>query len=289
VKASNDSGVWNEQGAFLDFSIAPAYYQTLWFALLCIAALLALVWVLYQLRMQELHREFHAALDARVNERTRIARELHDTLLQSFQAVLFFLHVASDQFKTRSNDAHPTLDRAIATAEHAVTEGRDAIQGLRSSTTETNSLAVALRALGEGLARDRAGQPCPALDVQLEGPTRDLHPILRDDVFRIASEALRNCFLHAQASRIDVDIRYSHELFRVCIRDDGKGIDPHIITAKGRDGHWGLHGMQERAKLIGGTLQVRSSAASGTAVELTIPARAAYTTHTPLHSKSPRQ
>lgn len=278
VMASNNSGVWNEEGAFLDFSIAPAYYQTLWFRLLCVAAFLALVWALYQQRLRDLHREFHAALDARVNERTRIARELHDTLLQNFQAVLLFLKAASNQFKSRSNEAPLTLDRAIATAEQAVSEGRNAIQGLRSSTTETNSLAAALRTLGEGLASERANQNCPAVDVRAEGATRDLHPILRDDVFRIAGEALRNSFLHAWASRIEVDVHYGKELFRVRIRDDGRGIEPRMLTEKGREGHWGLHGMRERAKIIGGNLDLWSSAASGTEMELTIPARVAYAT-----------
>ena len=278
VKASNNSGVWNEEGAFLDFSVAPAFYQTLWFRLLCVAAFLALVWALYQLRLRELHREFHTALDARVNERTRIARELHDTLLQNFQAVLLFLHAASTEFEARPNAAQLTLDRAIAAAEDAVTEGRNAIQGLRASTTESNSLAAALRALGEGLASDRAHQNCPAVDVRVEGATRDLHPILRDDVLRIAGEALRNSFLHARASRIEVDIRYGNDLFRVRIRDDGKGIEQQIITDKGREGHWGLHGMRERAKIIGGNLEVGSSAEFGTEVKLTIPAWSAYAT-----------
>ena len=276
VKASNNNGVWNEEGAFLDFSIAPAYYQTLWFRLLCVAALLALVWALHQLRVRELDREFHAALDARVNERTRIARELHDTLLQSFQAVLYFLQAASDQFKTSSNEAQPTLDRAIATAEQAVTEGRNAIQGLRLSTTETNSLAAALGTLGQGLASDRADQNCPALAVRVEGATRDLHPILRDDVFRIAGEALRNSFLHARASRIEVDIRYGNDLFCVCIRDDGKGISSDVLEAKGRAGHWGLQGMRERANEIGGRLELWSRPHAGTELVLKIPAVTAY-------------
>jgi signal transduction histidine kinase len=111
-----------------------------------------------------------------------------------------------------------------------------------------------------------------------EPTIHDLHPILRDDVFHIAGEALRNSFLHARATRIEVDIRYGNDLFRVCIRDNGKGIEPQIITHKGREGHWGLHGMRERAKIIGGKLEVGSSAASGTEVKLTIPARSAYAT-----------
>jgi len=118
------------------------------------------------------------------------------------------------------------------------------------------------------------------VQVQVEGASRDLHPILRDDIFRIAGEALRNAFLHAQASRIEVDIRYGAERFRVRIRDDGKGIESQIVTDKGRAGHWGLRGMHERAKQVGGNLGVWSKPGSGTEIELTIPASTAYATPT---------
>ncbi|HEX8802022.1 MAG TPA: sensor histidine kinase [Terriglobales bacterium] len=217
-------------------------------------------------------------LDERVNERTRIARELHDTMLQSFQAVLLFFQAASDQFATRPAEAKLTLDRAIDKAAQAISEGRDAIQGLRLSTTETNSLAASLNTLGEELAVHQGNSP--VVEVQVEGASRDLHPILRDDIFRIAGEALRNAFLHAQASRIEVDIRYGAERFRVRIRDDGRGIDPQIVTDKGRPGHWGLRGMHERAKLVGGNLEVWSKGDAGTEVELIIPAGRAYAAST---------
>jgi signal transduction histidine kinase/ligand-binding sensor domain-containing protein len=278
VIAANNDGVWNEAGTFLDFSIAPAFYQTTWFRLLCVAALLALLLALYQFRLRQLHRQFNIAFEARVTERLRIARELHDTLLQDFQAVLLFLQTASREFKTRPNEAQLLLDRAIAITAEAVTKGRNAIQGLRSFTTETSSLASALNTLGDELTGDRANQDCPAVNVHVEGATKDLHPNLRDDVWRIASEALRNAFLHAQAKRIEVDIRYGTERFRVRVRDDGRGIDPQIMGDRGRPGHWGLRGMHERAKLVGGNLEVWSKCESGTEIQLTIPASTAYVT-----------
>jgi signal transduction histidine kinase len=141
---------------------------------------------------------------------------------------------------------------------------------------ETNDLAAALNSLGTELAANQGGQNTPVFGVQVEGASRDLHPILRDDVFRIAGEALRNAFLHAQASRIEAEIHYDDRQLRVRIRDDGRGIHPQIVTEKARPGHWGLPGMHERAKRVGGNLGVWSKPDSGTEIELTIPASTAY-------------
>jgi PAS domain S-box-containing protein len=215
-------------------------------------------------------------LRARFEERERIARELHDTLLQSFQGLLLHFQAASDLFPVRPQEARQKLDAAIDRAEQAIIEARDAVQGLRLSTIETNDLAVALDTLAAQLAANQGEQNSPVFGVQVEGASRDLHPILRDDVFRITGEALRNAFLHAQASRIEVEIHYDERQLRVRIRDDGKGIDSQIATDKGRPGHWGLHGMHERAKLVGGNLEVWSKPDSGTEIELTIPATIAY-------------
>ena len=129
VIASNNSGVWNETGDALEFSIAPAYYQTNWFRALCAAALLALLWVAYQFRDQRLRRQFNMRLEERLEERTRIARELHDTLLQSFQGLMFSFQAARNLLPERTEEAMRTLDRAIRKGDDAIAEGRDAIQG----------------------------------------------------------------------------------------------------------------------------------------------------------------
>lgn len=149
------------------------------------------------------------------------------------------------------------------------------MQGLRDSTTVTNDLPVALSTLGRELTAEETGNP-PVFEVDVEGQSRDLHPILRDEVYRIAGEALRNAFRHAQASRIEVEIHYDAQALRVRIRDDGKGILAEVAAGDRRAGHFGLHGMRERAKLIGANLEVRSDAQSGTEIELTIPASTAY-------------
>jgi signal transduction histidine kinase/ligand-binding sensor domain-containing protein len=275
VKACNDSGVWNEAGTFLDFAVDPAYYQTTWFRLSCLAAFLALLVALYQLRLRQVRRQFDLRLEERVNERTRIARDLHDTLLQSFQGVLLKFHAVTYQLSDRP-EAQQTLENVVEQARQAITEGRDAVQGLRSSMFVTNNLARAISAIGEELAAAQTGQDYPDFRVHVEGRSRDLAPLIRDDVHRIAGEALRNAFRHAQAGRIEVEIHYDSRRFRLRVRDNGKGMDPKVLAEGGRTGHYGLPGMQERAKLVGGKLAVWSEIDSGTETELTIPASLAY-------------
>ena len=274
VRACNNSGVWNEAGAFLDFSIAPAYYQTNWFRALCAAAVLGLFAAVYQFRVHQLARQFNLTLEARVNERTRIARELHDTLLQSFQGLLLKLQVVSDLLA--DGPAKQELESAINDAGEAITEGRDAVQDLRSSTLVTNDLAGAISALGQELAANQAGNGSASFRVEVEGTPRDLHPLLRDEVYRIAAEALRNAFRHAKARHIESEILYEERQLRLRVRDDGNGLDPAVVRGEGRPGHFGLHGMRERATLIGARLDVWSKLHSGTEVELTVPASRAY-------------
>jgi signal transduction histidine kinase/ligand-binding sensor domain-containing protein len=278
VIASNSDGVWNDESAKLDFSIAPAYYQTSWFRGLCVAVLLGLLWAAYQLRVRQLHHEFGMTLEARVGERTRIARDLHDTLLQSFHGLVLRFQTASELFPTRPAEAKQTLDSAIEQAAQAITEGRDAVQGLRSSTVVTNDLPLAINTLGEELGAGETNPNTHEFHVGVEGTPRHLHPILRDEVYRIAGEAMRNAFKHAQAKRIEVEIRYDERQFRLRVRDDGKGIDAKLLSEDERPGHYGLRGMRERAKLLGGKLTVWSELDSGTEVELKIPATNAYAT-----------
>ena len=215
-------------------------------------------------------------LDARVGERTTIARELHDTLLQSFHGLLLRFQIVSELLPQRPVEAKEQLDRSIERAAKAITEGRDAVQGLRASAVETNDLARAVNSLGEELAADPANNGCPAFRVTVEGEPRDLHPILRDEIYRVAAEALRNAFHHANARQVEVEIRYDDKQFRMRVRDDGKGMAPAVLAAQGRAGHYGLPGMRERAKLIGGSLALWSEVDSGTEMELTVPAAVLY-------------
>ena len=277
VVASNSDGVWDNTPARLDFSVTPAYYQTNWFRALCAVFVMALLWAGYRWRVRQLHHQFEMTLDARVGERTRIARELHDTLLQGFHGVLLRFQTAFQLLPERPVEAKEKLGSAIDQAAEAITEGRDAVQGLRDSTTQTNDLALAISTLGEELATDSSGHR-PALRVAVEGQSRDLHPILRDEVYKIAAEALRNAFLHANAQQVEVEIRYDDERFRLRLRDDGKGIDAAVLSVQSREGHYGLPGMRERATLIGGKLTIWSEADAGTELELRVPASIAYAT-----------
>jgi len=275
VMACNNSGVWNEEGAVLDFSIAPAYYQTTWFRLALIVLFLALLWAAYMFRVRQLAMQFNRTLEARVSERTRIARDLHDTLLQSFQGLLLRFQSVAKLLPERPDEARQRLDNAIEQAAEAITEGRDAVQGLRSSAFETNDLANAIAATAEELTKETAAGESPVIDLEVEGAPRSLNPVVRDEAYRIAGEALRNAFRHAQARRIAVEIRYDKRHFLLRIRDDGKGIDEDTMQRQ-PSGHFGLPGMRERAEIVGGRLEVWSKINSGTQVELSIPGTIAY-------------
>jgi len=273
VKASNNDGVWNEQGVAVHVAVLPPWWKTNWFLALCGIVFLGLLWAAYQFRVRQLHHEFGMMLEARVGERTRIARELHDTLLQSFHGLLLQLQAVSFLMRDRPMEAQQKLDRTIDQAAEAITLGRDAVQGLRDSTLQSNNLAMAISTLGQELAADDHRL---AFRVAVEGQARDLHPIVRDEVYKIAAEALRNAFLHAEARQIEAEIRYDTGQFRLRVRDDGKGVDPAVVSGQGREGHYGLRGMRERATLIEGKLTVWSEVEAGTEVELRVPASAAY-------------
>ena len=276
VMASNNDGVWNEAGAAWNFSITPAYYQTIWFQGLCVLAGGAMLWLLHRLRLRQVAQRYSIRMEERVNERTRIARDFHDTLLQSFQGVLLKFSAMTYLIPER-HDVQEKLEGVIEQGRAAITEGRDAVQGLRSSTLVSNELGAAISTFADGLAADqKADGNTPAIRVQLEGASRKLAPLVRDEVYRIAIEGLRNAFKHANAKRIEVDIVYDRRQLRMRIRDDGKGIDPKILSEGGLKGHHGLPGMQERAKLAGGKLAVWSKPESGTEIELTVPSSIAY-------------
>jgi signal transduction histidine kinase/streptogramin lyase len=279
VTASNNSGVWNEQGAALDFSIAPAYWQTNWFRALCFAAFLLLLWAIYWLRLRDVTRTFNMTLEARVNERTRIARELHDTLLQSLHGLMFQFQAVRNLLPRRPDEAIRSLDRAINDTEKALAESRDAIQGLRSEPLAKGNLAELLMAASRELAKSgTADQQSPAFELIEEGEKRALSSVAKNEVCRVALEVLRNAYRHAHATRIEAEIRYDDRVLRVRIRDNGRGIDSNVLKDGGFAGHWGLRGVRERAERIGARIDFWSEAGAGTEVQLTVPADVAYET-----------
>ncbi|HEY9402459.1 MAG TPA: two-component regulator propeller domain-containing protein [Pyrinomonadaceae bacterium] len=269
VMACNNDGVWNEAGAFLDFSIAPAWYQTNWFRLLCVVTGLLIVWSLYRLRVRQIARVINARFDERLAERIRIAGELHDTLLQTLQGSKM---VADDALEQADNPdrLRRAMEQLSSWLAQAVSEGRAALNSLRTSTTERNDLAAALR---------RATDACMtrgsmASTLSVVGETREMHPIVRDEVYRIGYEAIRNACAHSGASQLVVELRYEQDLV-VSVKDNGRGID-QAIAENGKPGHFGLQGMRERAARIGGRLRLISSANSGTEVALVVPGNVVY-------------
>ena len=275
VIACNSDGIWNDSAAKLDFSVAPAYYQTNWFRALCACIFLALLWAAYQLRVRQLRREFNTAIEARVSERTRIARELHDTLLQSLQALLFQYQAARNLFAAGSERAMQVLDASLDRTEQAIAESRDAIRDIRSDIVAQNALPELLTRAGSELAQSQADQDVPTFGLTVEGERRTLTPIIREETYRIALELLRNAFRHAKAHRIETEIRYDDDTLRLRIRDDGKGMDLKLLQGDGR-GHWGLRGVRERAQRIGAKLDVWSEAGAGAEFQLTVPGGIAY-------------
>ncbi len=283
VRACNGDGVWNREGIVYEVTERAHYYETTLFRVIALLILISILALAFKFRLYQIRLRMTQRLNERVNERTRIARDLHDTLLQSFHGLLLSFQSVYDLLPTHPAEAKETLGSAIDEAAEAITEGRDAVQGLRSPSVETNDIAEAIRDIGEDLASDGTNQTSAVFRVEVEGAPRNLHPILRDEAYRTAGEALRNAFRHARAQRIEVEVRYDDRQFRLRVRDDGIGISAEILRGAGRPGHYGLDGMRERARLAGGKLAIWSELNSGTEIELTIPASTAYAT-SPRHS-----
>jgi signal transduction histidine kinase len=250
--------------------------QYKWRILGIVVLFLVLLWVLYQLRLRQLAREFNAGLEGRVNERTRIARELHDSLLQGVQGLMFRLQAVRELLPGRPSEAIEALDIALERGDKAIAEGRDTVSDLRKFIDGENDIAKALTALGEELAAQSGNDSVPRVRVLLEGKRRELNPMLRDEIYRIAREALRNAFRHAKAQKIEAEITYGDSEFSLRVRDDGLGIDSEVANQGARAGHWGLPGMRERASSCGGNLEVWSEHGAGTEIELSVPAPIAY-------------
>jgi signal transduction histidine kinase/streptogramin lyase len=277
VQARTNRGPWNEVGASVQLRILPPWWSTWWFRLLCAVSAIAMLGALHELRLRQLAVQFNLRLEERVGERTRIARELHDTLLQSFQGVMLLFQHVRNLLPARPVEAVAALDDALGRADQAVLEGRNAVHDLRASSMVFDDLAQAITAVGKELGASSDGNASAVrFHVLMEGAPRNLHPILRDELYSIAREALRNAFRHAQARRIEVELSYGTTLLRMRIRDDGTGIDPSVLERGFRAGHWGFPGMQERAQRIGAKLGIWSRPGLGTEVDLSISAALAY-------------
>jgi signal transduction histidine kinase/ligand-binding sensor domain-containing protein len=274
VVASNPDGAWSGQEAMVAFTVAPLFWQTLWFQFAVVTMCILATAGLYRLRLRQLTNRLNLRFEERFAERTRIAQELHDTLLQGFLSASMQVHVAANRL-TADSPAKPVLTRALQLMTQVIDEGRNAVRGLRSSHSDSLDLEQAFSSIwDEQRSQHSASEPID-FRIIVDGLRRPLHPVLRDELYRIGREAIVNAFRHSRAKRIELVLKYESRQLRMVVRDDGCGIDPQVIRS-GRDGHWGLPGMRERAEQIGGRLHVFSAAAAGTEVELSVPGQVAF-------------
>jgi signal transduction histidine kinase len=270
VIACNNDGVWNTSGAEIGFQLAPAYYQTVWFRSLIGLCVVVTLWLLYRMRLRRVAAQVQVRLSERMVERERIARELHDTLLQGFQSLVLRFQGVVKRMPENGPD-RTTLLNALDRAEDVLAQGRDRVRDLRSGNQTPGSL--------EALLASYAGEFNATEHVSLRtltfGQPQQLHPIVLGNVERIGHEAIANAFQHSRASQVTIEIHFERPSFRLIIRDDGVGTDPEVL-AHGRAGHWGLQGMRERAEEIGGRLAISSQHDLGTRVDLSIPGTIAY-------------
>ncbi len=247
---------------------------TMWFGLGVLAAIVAGIVALYRLRLRQATKRINLRFQERLAERTRIAQELHDTLLQGFLSASMQVHVAADRLPEDSA-VKPTLNRALELMGQVIEEGRNAVRGLRSTRSASLDLEQSFARIQQEIAGSDPDSERVEFRVVVDGERRPLHPVLRDEVYRIGREAVINAFRHARAGKIEMELRYSAKNLTLMVRDDGRGIDPNVLKT-GRDGHFGLMGMRERADRIGAQFHVMSSASAGTEIELSIPGKIVF-------------
>lgn len=269
VIASNNDGLWNDRGATLRFGVKPAWYQTNAFRVACAMLALLAFWALYRLRVKQIEAAARARFNERLSERTRLAREIHDTLLQTIQGSKM---VADDALDAPSDPArlHNAMQQVSGWLAQAMAEGRAALNSLRSSTTETNDLLEAMQRATESAMIP----PSMSVTCSTSGERRELHPIVRDEIYRIGYQAILNASAHSGASRLSIELAYAQN-FTLRVEDNGSGIEPEVIE-QGKPGHFGLQGMRERAARIEGKLTISSAKGVGTTVTLVVPGGIAF-------------
>jgi signal transduction histidine kinase len=265
VAASNNNGVWNEAGASLDFSIAPAYYQTGWFLAACAAGIVALLWALYRYRLHQIARESNVRVEERVGERTRIARDLHDTLLQSLAGVSLQLDGISKQAASYPERIPSLIARVREQVDSAFREARSKVWNLRSTSLDGQGLEGALRQLVGGIGPLMKAR----CSVTVTGHPRPCSPEIEEELLRIAQEAANNANRHAQATEIRIALDYSAGSLKLSISDNGRGFD--FEEGYSKSDHWGLKNMQERAAQIRGKYTITTAVGQGTEIEVQVP------------------
>jgi signal transduction histidine kinase len=267
VVASNGDGVWTGPVASTPFTVLPRLYQTWWFYSLCAIAVILLLWRVVSARINHAASAIRIRAEERADERIRIARDLHDTLLQGVQGLLLTFHVAAEKVPA-DHESKKSLERALATADRIILEGRNRVSRLRSEHLTDNELKPSIEGLGADLNTNSAIH----FAVERRGGNETLDAPVADEIFSIAREALTNAFRHAGASRIVVELDYQRRQFKLNCRDNGRGFNTQVLA----NGHWGVRGMAERAAKIGAKFSCLSSPGAGTDVEVIVPARRAF-------------
>ena len=265
VRAANEDGVWSPAPARAAFRTEPSFVQTNWFKLACLALVLAAAWMLHRWRLRRVESRLLEHLQLRERERARIARTLHDTFLQSVQALVLRMHALLGKLPG-DGGAHAEVEEVLARAEDVMNEGRERVRQLRSPAVRHGCLLKALEEAGQAMAA-ASGIP---YSQHVSGTARELDPEIEDELFAIGREALSNAFQHARPGKVTLSLDYCADHLRLKVSDDGRGIAPEVLSSGARQGHWGLPGMEERARLAGGVLEIDSTA-GGTTVGVCIP------------------
>jgi signal transduction histidine kinase/ligand-binding sensor domain-containing protein len=265
VTASNSNGVWNDTGASLSFELAAAFYQTVWFKLLCGTVTLALLWLILQVRVRQVAAKVRLRQSIQYTERLRIARQLHDSLLQSVQGLMLRFSAAAQAVPSEL-PVRRVLEELLDRSDDVIAEARHSIQDLREREKRSLDLAQEMTQLSRELARDES----IPVTVVANGTPYELNADTHENVLLIAREAMLNSFKHASARAMEVQIDYLKAALKISVRDDGRGIDEEMVK-NGREGHWGLHGMRERTAAIHGRLRILSKIGAGTEVVIVVP------------------
>ena len=266
ILASSSIGLWNGPEASIPFVIEPAYWQTWWFRVTCFMLLLAALCTIYILRLRHVTKLLQLRHQERLSEREDIARDLHDTLLQDFQAMI--LRFDSVSRRLVSGDPNRVaMDEGLRYADKVLREGRNRIRDMRADSMAPQDLSKAFAAYANELSQLRT----VTFDVKVTGAQTEIDPIVRDHIYRIGREAIGNAFKHSEGSTIRIELAFSPRELQMTILDNGKGIEPSILNAGGKPGHWGIYNMRERARKIGASLEFSSVPNAGTILELKLP------------------
>lgn len=270
VLATDQEGTWSTEPADVAFTIAAAWYQTLAFRSLCVLAAIASAWLLYRFRVKQVTKDFRTHLRIQLMERERIARELHDTLLQSIHVLVWRFQQVAEKVSP-DDPLRKSMDSAMLLADRVLVDGRERVSGLRDDSAPDRNLSEEIRSVGQELAKDTTS----VFQMSVEGVERQLYRNTQREVCSIVQEALINAFRHSNGSKVGVALTFTRYGLNIDIQDNGIGIEP-LVLQHGRPGHWGLAGMRERASGIRASISISNRPSGGLRVQLQLRAKSAY-------------